>query len=45
MQKYGVREVQKLLRLPRSTLRALVAAGIIVFAVMLVITARQPQRQ
>jgi tetratricopeptide (TPR) repeat protein len=29
VQKYGVREVQKLLRLPRSTIRALVAAGFV----------------
>ena len=29
MQKYGVREVQKLLRLPRSTLRALISAGFV----------------
>ena len=29
MQQYGVREVEKLLRLPRSTIRALVAAGFV----------------
>jgi tetratricopeptide (TPR) repeat protein len=29
VQKYGVREVQKLLRLPRSTLRALISAGFV----------------
>ena len=29
MQKYGAREVQKLLRLPRSTLRALIDAGFV----------------
>ena len=30
MHRYGVREVEKLLRLPRSTIRALVAAGFVV---------------
>jgi tetratricopeptide (TPR) repeat protein len=29
VQKYGVREVQKLLRLPRSTIRALISAGFV----------------
>jgi len=29
VQQYGVREVEKLLRLPRSTIRALVAAGFV----------------
>ena len=29
MQHYGVREVEKLLQLPRSTIRALVAAGFV----------------
>jgi len=30
VQRYGVREVEKLLQLPRSTLRALVGAGFVV---------------
>jgi hypothetical protein len=29
MQQYGLREVEKLLRLPRSTIRALVDAGFV----------------
>ncbi len=29
MQRYGVRDVEKMLRLPRSTIRALVAAGLV----------------
>ena len=29
MQQYGVREVEKLLQLPRSTIRSLVAAGFV----------------
>ena len=30
MHEYGVRDVEKLLRLPRSTIRSLIAAGFVI---------------